>query len=286
MSCLRCPMVTLAEMRPDLAEFDPAGAVLCLSHFRELVTARRMLAALRARDAARIYCGCGNEMFLSRPGVCERCRLGPLPVADFRLVPRPALRRVAEFAAAALAPSADMTQPVEAPILVSQPCPPDLLPSGVRTAMAKADAAGWDTGATIAIGPPPEGIRSVVFYAKHPNGTRLISRHEGDTAGAKMGFSQGYRHGFGQGIRSIGWRELVAALDTDGVIADPVLTPKETAALVEARRVVTAMMNGAQALEVIPTRPRCKGLAAPGLRCVRPAEADGVLCTGPCRVTW
>lgn len=283
MSCLRCPMVTLAEMRPDLAEFDPFADLLCPAHFREVAKARRAWEAHKARDAARIYCGCGREMYLSGRSECERCRLGALPVADHRRFPRPQVRRVAPDDGAALATSGPVT---EAPILTSQACPPELLPSGVRSAMAKARAAGWETGATIAIGPPPDGVRSVVFYAKHANGTRLISRHEGDTAGHRMGFAQGYRHGFGQGIRSIGWRELVAALDTAGVLVEAVLSAKETAALVAARQVITAAIPGAQALEVIPNRPRCKGLAAPGMRCIRPAEADGVLCIGPCRVTW
>lgn len=283
MACLRCPMVTLAEMRPHLAEFETATALLCPAHFREFAKAKTARDARKARDAARIYCGCGNEMFMTGRTECERCRLGAQPVADYRLVPRPQVRRVAPGDPPVLATSADMT---EAPILVSQTCPPELMPSGVRSAMSKARAAGWESGATIAIGPPPDGVRSVVFYARHPNGTRLISRHEGDTAGHRMGFAQGYRHGFGQGIRSIGWRELVAALDTDGVITDPVLTAKETEALVSARVAVTAGFPGAQPLEVIPNRPRCKGLAAPGMRCIRPAEADAVLCIGPCRVNW
>lgn len=97
MSCLKCPLVTLAEMRPDLAAFDAATGLLCPEHFREFAAAKQLLVARRMREVSRIFCPafCGTEMYLARPGVCERCRVGPQEVADPRLVPAPKLRRVA-----------------------------------------------------------------------------------------------------------------------------------------------------------------------------------------------
>lgn len=75
-TCLKCTMVPLAAMRPHLLAFDEVTALLCPAHFREFAAAKQAREARRLRDANRIFCACGNEKYLDRPGPCERCRMG------------------------------------------------------------------------------------------------------------------------------------------------------------------------------------------------------------------
>lgn len=96
MACLKCPLVTLAEMRPDLADFAGSGAeLLCPKHFREFSILKLARVRREVRECARVFCPafCGTEMYLIRPGVCERCRLGlgpPVKSGASSEHPRPA----------------------------------------------------------------------------------------------------------------------------------------------------------------------------------------------------
>lgn len=72
MSCLRCTVPTV----PELAEFEPAAELLCREHLRDFVRAKRASERRKVYQASRVFCACGNEKYLDRPGPCERCRLG------------------------------------------------------------------------------------------------------------------------------------------------------------------------------------------------------------------
>lgn len=156
------------------------------------------------------------------------------------------------------------------------------MPTGVRSAVRKATTYGWAHTVTIAIGPPPEGTRSVVMeLTKGP--TRLISRHEGDTNGERMSFSQAWRISQQtRGIYKIGWNELLSGLEGDGTAPRPSPTPKALKELQGARQAVLGGIPGAVAVAVVDPGPLCKSMVVPGVRCNRQAADGGTLCAGPC----
>lgn len=170
----------------------------------------------------------------------------------------------------------------EAPILAARPCPDAAMPANVASAVRKAAKFGWNAEVSIAIGPPPDGIRSVQMVLTK-GATRLMSRHEGDTAGASMGFAQAYRTSkIHRGIFPLGWNELVASIEHDGVPPRPKPTPKATKELTEARQLVSDQITGSVGVAVIDPRPLCKSMVEPGVRCNRQADPYSTLCAGPC----
>lgn len=85
-ACLACTDAVAAwHVSATVTQAWPEASVLCLTHLRALLAARRAAAVRAARDAARIWCACGREMYLAGRERCEACRLGlgppdPIPV--------------------------------------------------------------------------------------------------------------------------------------------------------------------------------------------------------------
>lgn len=176
---------------------------------------------------------------------------------------------------------------MDTPILPARPCPVEAQPANVRSAVRKAEKYGWACIVEIAIGPPPDGIRSVRMVATK-GATRLMSRHEGDTGGANMSFTQAYRtSSIHRGIFPLGWNELVAALEHDGNVPRPSATPKAVAELSAARQAVAAHFPGTAAVAVIDPGPLCRSLVSvnPRVYCNRQCEPGAGLCAGPCSET-
>lgn len=161
------------------------------------------------------------------------------------------------------------------------------MPAGVRSAVRKAEKYGWACTVSIAIGPPPDGIRSVTMVATKGS-NRLMSRHEGDTSGATMSFAQAYRTSqIHRGIFSLGWNELLGALEHDGNVPRPSPTKKAAAELVAARQAVLGGIPGSVPLAVADPRPLCRSLVSvnPRVYCNRQREENAAMCEGPCSTT-
>lgn len=102
-----------------------------------------------------------------------------------------------------------------APLAPPRPCPEEFLPSSLKGAIKAAEASGWDTTVTFAMGPGPEFISSVVFRA-HRGEIWLVTRHESKLGPRQgMGFVSAFRHPgpFDIPLR-LGWREVLAELRT------------------------------------------------------------------------
>ncbi len=108
-------------------------------------------------------------------------------------------------------------KPIEAalspePILTSRPIAVDdaRMPSGVKRAVKWAIKNDWRYSTTVAIGPEPDCIQSVVMRCNRA-GVRLASRHE-KNGERPMGFKVGWiRYGTSVPHRA-GWRDLMAQL--------------------------------------------------------------------------
>jgi hypothetical protein len=104
------------------------------------------------------------------------------------------------------------------PMLTAVSCPPEKMPGSVRTAVKLAEKHGWAHSVSLAIGPEPDAVHSVMFSACKQD-IRLTSRHEGDGTKA-LGFKTAwYLPATGLPSR-IGWRELSAALAGTDPIED------------------------------------------------------------------
>lgn len=80
-TCLACVEAVAAWRLTEAARLAwPESEVLCVVHLRAVLAGRKAAAAA-AREAARIWCACGREMYLAGRQRCEACRLGlaPLP---------------------------------------------------------------------------------------------------------------------------------------------------------------------------------------------------------------
>lgn len=116
----------------------------------------------------------------------------------------------------------------ESPILPARDCPPEMLPKQLTAAVTAAEATGWRWVAKIAIGPLPDGKRSVSLLAgRGPVRVNIVV--EGDTAGAKMSFASASISPGVFGIPDrVGYREAIAFLKT--VPEDQLIAPGMTLA--------------------------------------------------------
>lgn len=84
-ACLHCPMVVAAShlaIPSDVLAAEPALALLCVDHFKAFAVQKQRREARKIREANRMWCPCGREKYLDRPGPCSHCSLGVQPVAE------------------------------------------------------------------------------------------------------------------------------------------------------------------------------------------------------------
>lgn len=83
-ACLKCPLVSAAgrlNIPAAVLTAHPALEFLCTEHFKEFEILRTAKATREARESKRIWCSCGREKYLDRPGPCSACSLGQGPPA-------------------------------------------------------------------------------------------------------------------------------------------------------------------------------------------------------------
>lgn len=98
------------------------------------------------------------------------------------------------------------------PVLMAMPCPVEKMPVGVKSATKLAKELGYEHYVTIAIGPEPEMITSVVMRIRG-RGVYLYSRHESKPNATALGFKIAWVWRKPKALpEHVGWRQLTSIL--------------------------------------------------------------------------
>lgn len=85
-SCVCCTAAVAAWSLSEAGRtIVPESALLCVQHLRRLLDSRDRAAAEAERKASRVFCACGNEIYLKRNPdgssriLCARCQIPGTP---------------------------------------------------------------------------------------------------------------------------------------------------------------------------------------------------------------